>query len=165
EAVLIELALLEVQEVVGGVVSERAAEAGAGLGLGPWQAAAEERVGGVQALVAEVSVDVAVESVGAATGNQIDVAAEGPAELGLATGGDHLELVHHVLIEEVSVQAGGIVIGREAVHDEAIGKVALAPDGNALAGHGRSFSKRLRAVGLRRGDAGLQKGQREHIPP
>ena len=116
---LVELAVLEVGEVEGAVFADGAAERGAGLGLGVGQQVLGEGVAGVEVLVAKVAVDVAVQLVAAGFGDEVDVAAEGAAELGLAAAGDDLHLLDDVEAEGGLDEAGGVIVGGEAVDDEA----------------------------------------------
>ena len=72
---------------------------------------------------------------------RLKVAAECAAKFGLTAGGDDLELADDVHAEDVSGYAGGVVVGGEAVDDEAVREVALAVDGVALANDRGCFGK------------------------
>ena len=76
-----------------------------------------------------------MQRVGAAPRHDVDVAAERAAELRLAAAGDDLELLDRVDAERDAAEPGGVVVGRQAVDDEAVREVALAGDREALAGH------------------------------
>lgn len=93
QAGLVQLPLLEIGEVKGSVGDDRSREAGAVLRLRHGQDAVGQRVRGVEAAVAEIAVEIAVKSIRAALGYDIDVATQRASELGLASGGDHLELI------------------------------------------------------------------------
>ena len=138
-------------------------EAGAVLRLRHGELALRERVAGVETLVAEVAVEVAVQRVGAALGDHVDVAAERAAELGLAAGGDDLKFADDVETVEDAAEAGGVVVGGEAVDDEAVGEVALAADGDALAGDGGGFGEELIAGGVGGRDAGDEEREVEEV--
>ena len=86
----------------------------------------------VEAVVAEVAVEVAVQRVRAALGHDVDVAAERAAELGLPARGDHLKLLDGVDAVGNAAQPRRIVVGRQAVDDEVVREVALAADRDAL---------------------------------
>ena len=77
-------------------------------------------------IVAEVAVEVAVQRVGAALGHDVDVAAERAAEFRLPARGHHLELIDGVHAVRNAAQPRRIVVGRQAVDDEVVRKVALA---------------------------------------
>src|SRR5665213_621770 len=72
ESVLIELLALEVGDVEGAVAHDWPAEAGSVLGLGDGELALRESVVCVEALVAQKSIEAAVERVGAALGDHVD---------------------------------------------------------------------------------------------
>ena len=165
EPALIQLALLEVGEVESAVADDRAAEARAVLRLRQRQLGVGKRIGGVEALVAEVAVQVAMQRVGAALGDHVDVAAERAPELGLAARGDHLKFLHHVEAVEDAAQSGGIVVGGKAIHDEVVGEIALAADRDSLAGHGGGFGEELVAGGVGGRDAGNQQREIEEVAP
>ena len=130
---LIELALLEVGEVERPVAHDRAAEAGAVLLSGSSAASCPESgFARVEAIVAEVAVEVAVQRVGAALGDDVDVAAERAAELGLPARRHHLELLDRVDAVRDAAQPGGVVVGRQAVDDEVVREIALAADRERL---------------------------------
>ena len=99
----------------------------------------------------------------AAAGDHVDVAAEGAAELGLSAGGDDLELADDVEAVEGAGESGGVVVGGEAVDDEGVGEVALAADGDALAGDGGGFGEELGAGGVGGRDSGDEEGEVEEV--
>ena len=107
-----------------------------------------QSVGGIEAAVAEVAVQSAVELVRPAPGDYVDITAHSAAELGLASRSDHLDLLDYVEAIEDPAEAGGVVIGGEAVDDETVGEVALAADGKALSGNSRGFGEQLVARGV-----------------
>ena len=104
-----------------------------------------------------------MELVGAAAGDEVDVAAEGAAELGLAAAGDDLHLADDVEAEGGLDEAGGVVVGGEAVDDEGVGEVALAVDGDALAGDGGGLGEELVGGGVGGGDARNEEREVEEV--
>ena len=101
--------------------------------------------------------------VGAALRHHVDVAAEGASQFGLAAGRDHLELVHRVHAVGNAAQTCGIVICRQPVHDEAIGEIALAADGQTGPGDRRRLGKQLRAGDIGRRDAGHEQREIQEV--
>ena len=150
QAGLIEQALLGVGEVERAVPRDRPAEAAAELLLRHRQRRARERVRRVEGVVAEEAVGRAAQLVGAAARDHVDVAAERAAEFGLAARRHDLELLHRVDAVGHAAQPRGVVVGRQAVDDEAVREIALAADRQADAGHGRGLGEELRAVDVRR---------------
>ena len=164
DAGLVEQLALDVGEVEGAVRGQRTAEAGTELLLVHRQRGVRQGVLAVEGIVAKEAVARAMERVGAASGHDVDVAAERPAELRLAAARHHLELFDRVHAEGNAAQAGGIVVGRQAVDDEAVGEVALAGDGQPLTRHRGRFGEQLRAVGVGGRHAGNEQRQVEEVP-
>ena len=106
-----------------------------------------------------------MQGVGAALGDHVDVAAQRAAELRLPAGGDDLKFVDHVQTVERPVESGRIVVGGQSVDDEAVGEIALAADGNTLAGDGRGLGEKLIGGGVGGRHAGDQQGEIEKIAP
>src|SRR5581483_1620693 len=148
QARLVQFALLEIREVEGAVADGGSTGAGAVLRLGQRESRAGKRVGRVQALVTEVAIEIAVQRVGAASRHHTDVSAERASELGLAAGGHHLELVHGVEAVEDAAESGGIVVGGQAVNDEAVREITLACYRDSLAGDRGGFGEELGAGGI-----------------
>ncbi len=139
---LIEQPLLEVREVEGAIRHDRAAEAAAVLLLVHRQRLARERVRGVEGVVTKEAIERAAPGVRSALGDDVDVAAECPAQLCLAAGRHDLKLFDGIDTVGNSAQPGGIVIGRQAVDDEVVRQIALAGDRDALPGHRRRLRRR-----------------------
>ena len=99
----------------------------------------------VEVVVANEVVHRAVQGVGAALRDDVDVAAEGATEFGLAAGCDHLKLLDRVDAVRNSAESRRIVVGGETVDDEVVRQVALTGDRDALARHRGRFGKQLRA--------------------
>ena len=117
----------------------------------------------VEAVVAEEVVDRAAQLVGAALGDDVDVAAERASELRLRAGGDHLELLDRIDAVGDAAQARRIVVGRQPVDDEVVREVALAADRDGDAGHGGRFREQLRAGDVGRRHAGREQRQVEEV--
>src|SRR6185437_2163793 len=163
DAILVEIALLGVQEKEGVVFDDGAAERAAEDGLGARRYCLSERVGSVEALVAEIAVGSAVKVVATAACNEVEVAAEGAPELCLAAGGDDLQFRDGLDGQRGLDKAGGVVVGREAVDEEGVGEVALRVDGEALARDGRSFGEELGRSGVGGGYAGREEREIEEV--
>jgi hypothetical protein len=106
-----------------------------------------------------------VHAIGAALGDDVDVAAECTSELGLPSGRDDLELFHRVHAVRDAAQPRRIVVGGQAVDDEAVGEVALAADREARAGHRRCLREELRRVDVGRRHARHEEGEIQKVPP
>src|SRR6185369_8437537 len=76
EAGLVQLPLLKVREIESAVADDRAAETRSVLRLRQWERGIRKRVIGVEALVAEITIEVAMQRVGAAFRNHVDVSAQ-----------------------------------------------------------------------------------------
>ena len=106
-----------------------------------------------------------MRDVRAALRHDVDVAAERASELCLPARGHHLELIDGVHAVRHAAQPGGIVVGGQTVHDEVVGEVALAADGDALAGHRRRLGEELSAADVGRRDPWHEKREVEKIAP
>ena len=84
-----------------------------------------ERVPGVQALVAEEAIPASLKPVRARPGHDVDDAGGGPPEFRGRSRGDDLKLSDHFLGERRPRQVRGVVVGRKAINDECVAKVAL----------------------------------------
>ena len=158
-----QVALLDVGEEEGTVAHDRSPDAQSVLVLAHGQRAAEEGIGGVEGVVAEELVRAPVEHVGPAAGDDVDVAAEGAAQLGLPARGHHLELVHRFHGQGDAAQARGVVVRGDAVDDEAVGEVALAGHGEALSRNGRGLGEELGARGVGRRHAGHEEREVQEV--
>ena len=67
-----------------------------------------------------------MECVGAALENHVDRTAQGTAELRLTTRSDDLKFTHDIEPVEDAAEPCGVVVGGQAIDDEAIGKISLA---------------------------------------
>src|SRR5438309_889561 len=83
-------ALFEVAEIEGPIPNDGAAQCRAVLRLRDRNQRVGKRICGVEALVAKISIHIAMHHVRAALCHNIKVAAKSPAELRLASGGDDL---------------------------------------------------------------------------
>ena len=72
--------------------------------------------------------------------------------------------MHSVEPVENAAQAGRVVVGGQAIDDEAVGKIALAGDRNSLPGDRGSLGERLIARGVRGRDSRNQQRQVQEIP-
>ena len=151
---LVEQALLEVGEEERPIAPDGASEARAVLRLAHRQRRPGQRVRRVETIVPHVIVDVAVRGVAAALRDDVDVAAQRAAELGLAARRHDLKLVDRIHSVRDAAQPRRIVVGRQAVHDEVVREVALAADRQADARHGGRFGEKLRAADVGRRNAG-----------
>ena len=149
DAGLIEHLALEIREVERAVPPQRSAETDAELLLVHRQRRAGQGVLAVEGIVAKKAVQRSVQRVGAALRHDVDIAAECAAELGLAAAGHNLKLLDGVDAKGDSAEPRGIVVGRHAVDDEAVGEVALTGDREPLSGNRGGFGKELRAVRIR----------------
>ena len=162
---LIQHALLEVGEVEGSILKYRAPEAGPVLRLRRGKLGVGKRVGGVEALVANITVEVAVERIRAALGDHVDIAPQSAPQFRLATGSNHLQLLHDVQPVEDAAEARGVVVCGKAVHDEVVREVPLAADGESLTWHGGGFGKELIAGCIGRRDARHQQRDIQEVAP
>ena len=151
---LVEQALLEVGEEERPIALDGAAKARAVLRLTHRQRGPGQRVWRIETIVPHVVVEVAVRGVAAALRDDVDVAAERAAELGLAARRHDLKLVDSVHTVRDAAQPCRVVVGRQAVHDEVVREVALAAHRQAHARNGGRFREKLRAADVGRRDAG-----------
>jgi hypothetical protein len=122
-----------------------------------------QRVCRVEAVVADVVVGAALEHVGAAARDHVDVAAERAAQLRLAARRDDLELLHGVHAVGDTAQRRRVVVGRQAVDDEVVRQVTGAAHRQRDAADGGSLREELGAGDLRRRDARDQQRQLENV--
>src|SRR5207249_4103507 len=107
EAALLGVAVLDVRvlgEVERTVVSEWSAETGAILRLGGGKLAVGKRIGGVETLIAHVTIQVGMQRIRTALDDHVDVTAQGASQLGVASRGDDLKLLHYVEAVEYSAE-------------------------------------------------------------
>src|SRR5437868_6660142 len=104
-----------------------------------------------------------MDGIGAASGDEVEVAAERASELRLASGGDDLKLLDDVHAEDIAGDSGGIVVVGEAIDDEAVGEISLAVDGIPLPYYLGCLGECLGAGGVRRGDTWQQQREVEIV--
>ena len=166
EPALVQDPLLEVREIKRAVVDNRAAEARPVLRLRKRKLALrQQRIVCGEPLIAQIAVEIPVESIGPALGDHIDVAAQCAAQLGLTAGGYHLKLVHDVQTVENTAQPGGVVVSRKTVDDKVIREIALAPDRDALPRDRRCLGEELIAGGVGRRHTGNHEREIQKITP
>ena len=92
-----------------------------------------------------------MQSIAAALGDDIHIPAERAAQFRLAARGHDLKLIDHVQTDERPGHSRRIVIRADAINNEAVRKISLAPDRNSLTRHRRGFREKLvgRRVGRR----------------
>ena len=125
---LIEQPLLAVGKEERAIARDGTAEAAAVLLLRHRKLRPGQRVPAVERVVAEVAIEITARQVGAAARYDVDVAAKGASELGLAARGHHLKLVDGIDAIRHPAQSGGVVIRRQSIDYEVVGEVALAAD-------------------------------------
>ena len=104
-----------------------------------------------------------MHDVRATLGDDADVAAERSPQLGLASRGHDLKLIHRIDAIRDAAQASRVVVRGQTIDDEVVRKIALAADRNALARNGRRLGKELSAPDVGRRHAWHEERQVQEV--
>src|ERR1700738_5138001 len=99
--------LLEIPKQKRAVSLDRPPQTGAVLRLRGREFGIRKRIGGVETLIAEVAIKVAVQGIGSALGDHVDIYTQGAAKFGLGSPSNHLKFVDHIQPKENPTQTGG----------------------------------------------------------
>ena len=120
QTTLVQLTLFKISEEKRTVFFDGATQTGAILSLRRRQFCIGQRVGGVETLIAKVSIKIAIECIGAALGHHVDVATECASKLRLSARCYYLEFIDYIQPVEDAAEPGSVVIGGQTIHNETV---------------------------------------------